>query len=92
MKVWVEKVVTYDHLPVGKMHFHVRFAEEDARLHRSCEVIVFVDSRDRRNFDELKVHAIDEAKLFLREIVEQDETFPGRPPTAGGDRRATSFM
>jgi hypothetical protein len=69
MKVWVEKVVTYDHLPVGKMHFHVRFAEEDARFHRSCAVIVFIDSRDRRSLNDLKTQAIDDAKAFLREIV-----------------------
>ena len=69
MKIWVEKVVTYDHLPVGKMHFHVRFAEEDARFHRSCAVIVFIDSQDRRGLHELKTQAIDDAKAFLREIV-----------------------
>lgn len=82
MRVWVEKIVTYDHLPVGKMHFHVRFAEEEPRFHRSCEVIVFVDIRDKRNLHELKVHAINEARAFLREIVMEEGAASGRIPTA----------
>lgn len=45
-------------MPTDKAHFHVLFAEEQVRSHRTREDVVFLDKNDSRPLTELKADAV----------------------------------
>jgi hypothetical protein len=79
MRVWISKIIPYDNVPTDMMHFHVSFADETERYHRSCEVVVFVDKRTTRGIHSLKEEAVEKAYEFLNEVVSL-HALPEPPP------------
>lgn len=78
MKVVINKIIPFDDMPTDQAHFHVLFAEEAVKYHRTCEVVVFIDKNDSRPMPELKDEAVRRAYDFLAEVVARRGAPPDR--------------